>query len=246
MQPSESFSNTWTDNRVLSQKTIIAILSLIMLVITIIVTIIISTSSPNNQSIIAPISSATEPIIRQLDYTATGQKLQKFIASKYNLSPEELSNLKAVIREDTIEYDINSNHIVSNVRFFIDVIQPRLTYIVDNQIDDEKEIILSCPPNELAQDPSIFCVGSDNKTTIDANLSQYLPHQGTTRNGIKYYLRKEADIIADPKLIAYASICNNETNLKEVQSDIDFWLIQHNISNPEIIPITINDSGCNQ
>lgn len=227
-----------------AKKTIIAATSSISLIITVIITFTFFSSLPRQQSIIEPINTSTYPILKEFDFTIIGQTIQDLIVAYYEISTEELSNLKANIRESTIQYDTNSNDKITSIQFIIDINQPRLTYMISDQVDANDTTTLSCPPIELVQDPSVFCIGSDQKTTIDVNLSQYLPHQSTTRNGINYYLRQESGIINNPQLIAYANICNKDANMKEVKNDIEFWLIQHGISNPEIIPISIKDSGC--
>lgn len=228
-----------------TRQSAIAVVALITLIISLAITSSVLSSLPKQQSIIEPVSKSTDPIINQFNFTTIGQALQGLITNSYDFSPKELSNLKAIIREDTIKYATNSNGKITNIQFIIDTNQPKLTYIVNDQIDIEENITISCPSIDLVQDPNVFCIDLNNKTTIDVNLSQYLPYQGSTRNRIEYYLRQEANTLISSQLIAYSNICNDEDNKQEVKSDIDFWLIQHGISNPDVIPITIKDSGCN-
>lgn len=246
MQFSNNNLATWKNNKSPQRQALIVTLSLALLFFTIIATISFFSSLPKGQSIIEPINTSSDNKLEQFNSSLTSLALQTTLITNYNLSSEEQSNLKAIIRENTIKYETDANGKISQISFVIDLNQPKLTYIVDDQIGKEEKITISCAPIDLVQDLNTFCIDSNNQTTIDINLSKFLPYQGTTRNGIEYYIREDTNATINSQLTAYANICNKESNRTEVKSSIDYWLIQLGITNPDLIPIEIKDSGCKE
>ena len=215
--------------------TIAAILTLLF---TICITITVASLQPQNPTSIAPISKSYSSILEKPDLITIEQQLRNFLGKTYNLTPEQSSSLTAVIREDTI-----TNNDSNGVVFLIDISEPKLTFQVTYQ-KEQATANFSCPPIELAQSPDIFCIGQNRQSTIDTNLSDYLPYQGLTPNGTEYYIWQAPKSDYTPRLDIIANTCNNELLNKEVKSAIDYWLIQHGITNPDIIPTKISYPDC--
>lgn len=226
-----------------NRQGIIAIISLILFFITIIVTV--STLVPLlSRSVIAPINTSSDPHLSQINLTDVENQLKAILENSYGLSPAELSQVQAVIREDTINYNLNKDK-VESAKFIIDLNEPKLTYLVNDEIENQF-ISFTCPSIDLVQDPNVFCIGYGNQSTIDANLGKYLPYSNTIANDIEYTLWQDLDDNNRPRLEAYANICNDEQIAKAIKSDIAEWLKSHGIDNPNVIPLNMPYSYCDE
>ena len=222
--------------------TILAVTSSIILFITVIITIAIINPLLNQPSI-APISSSRDPHLSQINLSDLDYVLFTHVNSFYDLSLEQIQNFKSVIREDTIKYKLDENDKITSATFIIDVNDPKLTYQVNDQIDADF-ISLNCPTIDLVQDPNVFCIGYDRNSTIDANLGKYLPYQGTTPNGTVFSIWRDFNDDGRPYIDSYANICNDESISNEVKTSIKYWLMQHGIPNPDVIPLNFHSDYC--
>lgn len=225
------------------KATKIAIILLIILFNVVIATIAIINAITAPSGSIEPVSNTSSTYFSQIDTSSIEQKLIILLKSYYDASPKDLTNLKAVIRENTLTYKLDNDNQLTEAKFLIDLNEPQLTYQVEYQ-KDGSEIMITCPPIELAQNQDIFCIGLDTYSTIDSNLDKYLPYRGVTPSGVQFSIKHDRDSNNMPRLDIYANICNDETKGKEVENTVKEWIQSKNIPNPSIIPTNINYSDC--
>lgn len=225
-----------------SRKTITAIVLSIALFFIILLTISI-VFPILHQSAILPIDTSNNQILNQINLDDVNLELKTLLSNTYDTTPQELSNLKAIIRENSITYSVDENNNLANASFLIDLNNPKLTFQVEYQKNVDF-VALLCPPIELAQDQNVFCIGYNGQSTIDANLDKYLPYQGFTPNGTYFSIWHDYDDKNKPFLNTYANACDDEESNQEASATIKYWLMQHGIANPDIIPINLQTSNC--
>ena len=224
-------------------KTVTAVSLTIVFFFTILITVFI-VSSLLNQSIITPIDTSANQILNQINLDDIDSELKILLSSSYNIPSQDLSQVKAVIRNDSITYTTDNHNNLTDATFLIDLNNPKLTLEVNYQKNIDF-VALLCPPIELAQDQNVFCIGYGSQSTIDANLDKYLPYQNFTPNGTFFSIWHDYDDNNKPRLNTFATICDDEQSYQEVNSSIKYWLMQHGIPNPDIIPIHFPHSYCN-
>lgn len=213
----------------------IAAILLFILFNTIIVTITIigALNSPNGM--IEPISDTGSPYISQINFSKINDKLKIILKAYYNLSQEELDNIKAVVRENTIDYILDDNNKLNNATFLIDLDTPQLTYQI-HYYTKGPEVNIECPPIELSQNQDIFCIGQDSQSTIDTNLDKYLPYYGNTPGNVLFTIAHEYDKLGLPYLSIITNTCRDEKTEDSINATIRKWIKGKNIPNPDIIP----------
>ena len=224
--------------------TLIAVIASVLLFFTVIITIAIISPLLHHSSI-APIGPEASVFLSNADLQKVESIIKTHLSSTYNQSPDELSNLSIVIRENTLESKQNNSNSITTNYFIVDLNSPELTYHVTYQ-PSTKLVYLTCPTIDLAQNPEVFCIGSDNNSTIEANLDQYLPYQSTTTSDIDFSVSHHGgDSYSDAFLTIYASVCGDETLAQEVETEVKNWIRSKGIPNPDIIPLHFPHSYCN-
>lgn len=224
------------------KSAIISFSSIIIFFIFIIFTIFVTSTVPNKSAIIIT-NSSNDPNLSKIDFDKIISNIETLMVYSYNATPEQIHNLRAVVRENTIEYTLDDSGKIANAKYIIDLNEPNVTFLVDDQAS-VNFVALTCPPTELVQNPNVFCIGYGGQSTIDANLKKYLPYQGKTSDGIDFRIWLDPDDSNKPRLGVYANICDNETTGKSVNDAVKYWLIQHGIPNPDIIPLNLDYSYC--
>ena len=223
----------------------IAIILCILLFFTVIITLTILNPLLHHSSI-APVSSDVSSSLSAKDLLSIESSVKSHLSFTYDLSSDDLDSLSIVIRENTLETKRDDSNSITLANFIIDLSSPQLTYKVTYQ-PSSNLILLTCPTINLVQDSSIFCIGTDNHSTIDANLDQYLPYEGTTANDIDYSISHQSgDSISDPYLTIYASVCDDEADAIEVETAVKDWIHSKGIPDPDIIPLHFSHSYCNE
>lgn len=63
---------------------------------------------------------------------------------------------------------------------------------MDHDSGDDGYIALNCTDSTHAKYPEIFCVGSDNYSSIDANMTRLLPYYYTARDDLDFSITHKA------------------------------------------------------
>ena len=186
------------------------------------------------------------------------------IANQQNLqsqlSAHDLENLKKNFRDTIAPYyqipdttDINltirqatyaSSDVSNNqqISFLMDSDTIQSTYEVWLLVngDNFTDVSFNCVKRTDSRYPNSFCIGTDGISTIDLELSQYLPYNGTTDHGYNYEIYHNS---YDPTLHVYVNSCGNQDIISEVRSSISEWLTSLNL-NPEVFPLDIPADNC--
>lgn len=221
-----------------------AIIASVLLFFVIIITITIINPYLNHSSI-APVGPEVSSYLNSEDMSKIETAIKNQLIFAYEKSSDELDNLRIVIREDTFTSEQNSSGRITTANFIVDINSPELTYKITYRPRDNS-VHLTCPSINLVQNPDIFCKGTYDQSTIDANLDQYLPYEGTTASEIDFSISHHgADSTSDPYLTIYASVCDDETLAAEVETAVKDWIRSKGIPNPDIIPLHFPHSYCN-
>ena len=101
----------------------------------------------------------------------------------------------------------------------------------------------TCPEIGLAKNPDVFCIGTDQVSTIDVMLDKYLPYSATTDDGYYFTIWHDKTGTIKPRLDMYANICNDEKVGESVITAIKTWIKDKGV-NPDIVPINYQTSYC--
>lgn len=167
--------------------------------------------------------------------------LKSLLSNSYDYSEEDLSDLKIIIRENTVTYTYSKDQ-VTGTNFLLDVDKLNLTYDVTLEYASEG-VFFRCPSLELMKDPNIFCVGTDKQSTIDVALDKYLPYRGKTKSGYSFSIWHDYDDKNNPRIEMYANICNDQKKGAEILQTIKDWIKDKGV-NPDIVPINYQESYC--
>ena len=99
-------------------KTVTAVSLTIVFFFTILITVFI-VSSLLNQSIITPIDTSANQILNQINLDDIDSELKILLSSSYNIPSQDLSQVKAVIRNDSITYTTDNHNNLTHATFLI-------------------------------------------------------------------------------------------------------------------------------
>jgi len=195
----------------------------------------------NRRNVIENAGSEKVGELGKVNLEAVEKRVKILLKSYYDYSDDDLEQVKMIVREDSMKITYDEKGKVDRFSFLVDLNKPELTYLISKDVGGD--IMATCPEIGLAKNPDVFCIGTDQVSTIDVMLDKYLPYSATTDDGYYFTIWHDKTGTIKPRLDMYANICNDEKVGESVMMAIKAWIKDKGV-NPDIVPINYQASYC--